>query len=390
MSRSALICVSLLLWGNGPTAVAAEFPKFEHKTIDAQVGEICYAVTVADVDGDSRTDIIAVTEREVLWYRNPDWKRHVVISDQTVRDNVCIAAHDIDRDGSIDFALGAGWTGTGTLQWLSRGESLDQPWNVHLIGSERWTHRMRFADVLGRGEPQLVVSPLNKTVGEGVRLLAFQIPERPRTDRWPSDVISDNLNRMHNHWHFDIDDDGDLDTVTASVEGVHWIRRDQDQWNQFRIGTGIDGAATGAGEVKSGTLAKGHPFLVTVEPMHGTTVAVYVASNDRTQPWKRIVIEEELRRGHAVWTGDVDQDGSDEILIGHSDPGPGQIKGPGLMIFDCVDQDAQQWTRHIIDNGGIACEDAVLADLDGDGWLDIVAGGRATHNLKLYRNLGTR
>jgi ubiquinone/menaquinone biosynthesis C-methylase UbiE len=40
--------------------------------------------------------------------------------------------------------------------------------------------------------------------------------------------------------------------------------------------------------------------------------------------------------------------------------------------------------RYTIDDGGMACEDALAADLDGDGNPEIVAGGRATHNVKIY------
>ena len=76
------------------TARAAEFPKFEAKTIDPEVGKVCYAVTLADVDGDGKQDIVAVTENRVLWYQAPDWKRRVIIEDQTERDNVCIAPCD--------------------------------------------------------------------------------------------------------------------------------------------------------------------------------------------------------------------------------------------------------------------------------------------------------
>lgn len=36
----------------------------------------------------------------------------------------------------------------------------------------------------------------------------------------------------------------------------------------------------------------------------------------------------------------------------------------------------------------MACEDLKLADLDGDGRLDIVASGRATKNLVIYWNRG--
>src|SRR5262245_20049461 len=84
------------------------FPKFREQTIDAHIGEICYAVTLADVDGDSKQDIVAVSENRVVWYQNPTWKPRVIIEDQTKRDNVCIAPLDIDGDGKNDFALGAG------------------------------------------------------------------------------------------------------------------------------------------------------------------------------------------------------------------------------------------------------------------------------------------
>ncbi len=60
----------------------------------------------------------------------------------TDKDNVCIQPHDIDGDGKVDFALGAGWQPAntksgGTLQWLRRnGEGNgDAPWQVVPIGS---------------------------------------------------------------------------------------------------------------------------------------------------------------------------------------------------------------------------------------------------------------
>jgi hypothetical protein len=34
----------------------------------------------------------------------------------------------------------------------------------------------------------------------------------------------------------------------------------------------------------------------------------------------------------------------------------------------------------------MACEDLKIADLDGDGQPDIIASGRATHNLVIYWN----
>ncbi len=57
------------------------FPSFEAKVIDPNIGKVCYAVTLADVDGDKKQDIVAVSENRVLWYQNPTWKPHVIIED---------------------------------------------------------------------------------------------------------------------------------------------------------------------------------------------------------------------------------------------------------------------------------------------------------------------
>ncbi len=367
------------------TRGADKFPTFQPHTIDANVGKVCYAVTAADVDGDSALDIVAVTESRVLWYENPTWVPRVIIDDQTPQDNVCIAPLDIDQDGNVDFALGAGWTKTGTLHWLSRGKSLDEKWQVHSIGREPWLHRMRWADVLGKGRPQLVISPLNATVGDGVRLTAFQIPADPRTDRWQSTILNSDFNRMHNHWHNDFDGDGVVDTITASREGVHLIRRNSEGWFKTKLGAGAQAAKpnlSGAGEIKTGRLKDGMIILATVEPMHGDQLVVYTSPESRASLWKRHVIDKGFKRGHALWLADVDRDGSDEIVFGHSDT----PDVPGLNIYDVQNQAGTEWTKHVIDAGGIATEDLIVADFTGDGHLDVVAGGRASHNVKLYVN----
>lgn len=374
-----VFCILLLTGG----IARAESP-FSETVLDPEIGKVCYAVTMADVNGDGRPDAVAVSENRVLWFESPNWTPHIIIANQAMPDHVCIAPHDIDGDGQIDFALGAGWSGknTGTIQWLGRADSLDKPWHVYAISAEPTLHRMRWGDVLGTGRDQLTISPLNATQGGGVRLMAFEIPQNPKTDRWHASLLNHDLNRMHNHWHYPFE--GQVATLTASREGVHSVRRHGSKFEAVQLGVGAQADEPnlcGAGEVKIGHLKNGRPFIATVEPMHGTMLAVYVPEEGQTL-WKRHVVDEGFKRGHALWLADMNGDGSDDIVFGHSDT----PQVPGVNVYLSSGDDATSWTKQVVDAGGMATEDLVVGDLNGDGRPDILAGGRATHNVKVYWN----
>lgn len=387
MHRQILTVVLACSMLQAVSATGQELPvTFRMQELDPQAGKVVYAVTTADVDGDGDSDAVALTDTRVIWYEQPGWVRHVILQDQTPPDNVCFAAHDIDGDGKVDFALGAGWTKTGTLHWIRRPATGDGLWTVHAIGEETSVHRMRWADVLGTGRPQLVVSPLNASSGNGVRLLAFEIPGNPSVERWPATVLNAELNRMHNHLHLDYDGTGAVDTITASREGLTLIRRAGEDWQSRRLSAGrtgnTDANQNGAGEVRAGRLKNGRRWLAAVEPMHGDQLAVYPEPADAENEWPRVMIHEGFRRGHALWAADLNADGTDELIFGHSDT-PGSY---GVEVWWNTDGSGHEWRQQVLDAGGMATEDLTVADLTGDGRPDILAGGRSTRNVRLYVN----
>jgi hypothetical protein len=363
-----------------------------------------YAVLLVDLNGDGKKDIVVADTTRVVWYENPTWKRRTIIEGQTTPDNVCIAAYDIDGDGLLDLALGAGWKGAnpkaeGTIQWLKRGKSLDEPWTIYPIGSEPTVHRMRFADVDGSGTPQLLVAPLmgrastakNNWMDGPVRLLAYKIPKDPTRDRWLPEVIDESLHVVHNFWPCELDAGKGLDILTASYEGVSRLHRESSgRWIRHLVSEGDQSNASGsrgASEVKQGKLRNGRVFIATIEPWHGNQVIVYTPASDPNRPWDRHVVDDQLRWGHAVWCADLDGDGNDELIIGVRDDlstKPGQRRG--VRVYKALDESGTKWGRRILDDGGISVEDMAAADLTNGGRVDIVAVGRQTHNVRIYWN----
>ena len=92
--------------------------------------------------------------------------------------------------------------------------------------------------------------------------------------------------------------------------------------------------------------------------------------------------------GHAIACGDLLGAGYDQIVIGWR--GKNDDGKVGIKLFVPLDPEAKTWQQTVLDDSTMACEDLCLADLNGDGKLDIVASGRATKNVKVYFNQGAR
>jgi hypothetical protein len=364
-----------------------------------------YAVRLLDMNGDDRLDICIVDAERILWLENPSFSEHILIEKQTKKDNVCIAPYDIDGDGRLDFAVGADWRpadteNSGTIQWIRRGLKPGEKWTVIPIGQEPTVHRMNFADIDGDGRQELIVAPLSGrgTKGphfaeRGVRLLSFAVPRDPVAGPWIPTVINDELHVTHNFQVTDVTGDTKPDILIVSFEGVHLLERHGDgTWRRTRIGTGNQETSPnrGASEIKHGRLAGGRDYLATIEPWHGHQVVVYTRPEaPRPQSgewlWQRHVLDEDLKWGHAVWCADLDGDADEELVIGVRDNKDEKFRC-GLRIYDPADGAASRWNRQIVDPGSVAIEDLACGDLNGDGRTDIVAVGRATHNVKIYWN----
>jgi hypothetical protein len=126
--------------------------------------------------------------------------------------------------------------------------------------------------------------------------------------------------------------------------------------------------------------------VAAIEPFHGKSVVIYTPKNDADEAWNRLVIDDSLNDGHAVACGDLAGIGRDQVVVGwRAMRGNSPV---GIKLFT-PNEAGDQWEVSIVDHNTMACEDLKLADLNGDGRLDIIAAGRKTKNVKVYWNEGS-
>ncbi len=373
-----------------------------------------YQVAVADVNGDGRPDILALSSESsiVEWYENPDWKRHPVTT--STKKNISLAPLAWRGSAFRGLALAADFhldesTRGGSVWWAAPGRTSSAQWDLHQIAQVPTSHRLRWADLDGDGQPELVDVPILGLGAKapdftgGAQITWFKVPDEILRGRglqdsgapWKPRLVDQSLSVVHGILVLDWDGDGRDELLTASFEGVHLFHSagppENLRWTKVHLAEGeqnwkLAGVAPaaqhrGSSEIGVGNVAS-RRFLATIEPWHGDQVAIYFSApcNSPRQLWDRQVIDSSLRDGHALACADLDGDGNDEIVAGYRGP------GTSLYVYHAVDANGRTWERQMLDSG-MAASGVVIVDINGDGRPDVVAIGASTGNVRWYEQL---
>jgi hypothetical protein len=344
-----------------------------------------YQVVVSDLNHDGKPDLIALASglNELIWFENPGWQRHVIVSG--ISRPINCAAWDIDGDGIPEIALAHGFSNEparsiGIVSILKHQSDLSKQWQITEIDRLSTSHRLRWVDI-GNGKKILVNAPLAgaSAVPPDYKSAVPLVFYRPGV--WKRELISDELQGvLHGllpvHWSSKDRED----ILTASFLGIDLFTMEKaNRWRRTRLANGNADPLPkgGSSEIAVGNLKK-ERFFCSIEPWHGNQVVVYRLQG---KIWHREIIDTSLNDGHALLTADLNQDGSDEIIAGY--------RGQGRSVYIYSAQDGgSHWIKQKLDDGGISAAGCAVADLNGDGKLDVVCIGSATGNLKWYENLG--
>ncbi len=374
------MCLLILFLLCGVVLASDESAHFREHTIAADLRG-GYQVVAVDLNKDGRKDLIALGSqmRELVWFENPGWERHVITTGLSRMIN--LAAWDWDGDGIPEIVLASDFSmepakSIGTVWVLKHKGDPRAPWSITEIDRLPTSHRLRCANLDGQGRV-VINAPL-----AGAKASSPDYKEKVpivfyRPAAWKREMISDELEGVaHGIAVVDWDGDGSDELLTASFQGIHLFRPDTDgRWSRTLLAEGSPEPwpRSGSSDIAAGQLGRNR-FLCAIEPWHGNQVAVYTRHGNN---WQRTVIDDSLAHGHALLTADLNGDGRDEIIAGYRE---GE---PRLYIYSASDESGRQWTRSLLD-GAIPAAACDVADLNGDGHLDIVCIGGSY--LKWYEN----
>jgi hypothetical protein len=179
---------------------------------------------------------------------------------------------------------------------------------------------------------------------------------------WPMHVIVQ-MKGGESFLAADVDRDGDLDILPSfySKTPVFWLEKRGSQFVKHPVGEAHDRHGIGFGDVDG----DGRGDIVT---SHGW----YRAPEDpRTGQWEWFPEYDVGGEGCIpMIVTDVNGDGRSDIIVGRG-------HDYGLAWFEQkVAPAGRTWTRHVIDDTASQFHTMVMADVDGDGALDLVTGKR--------------
>lgn len=370
--------LTILLLAAVPVFGAAPALKFEEHLIASGL-KGGYQVVPADVNHDGKIDLIAVASgmTDLVWYENPAWERHVIASNLPRMINV--AAWDVDGDGIPEIAIAYEFSNNaknslGIVAILHHGGDPRKPWTLREIDRIPTSHRLRFVDIDGSGKKVLVNAPLTGAASQPPDYRQHVPLVYYRPGEWKREAIGEeNEGVVHGITVTNLTGGSRDELLTASFLGIHLYGLTGGKWKRTQIAGGDPAPwpKSGSSDTAVGHIGKTR-FIAAIEPWHGNQVVVYRKSG---LVWKREVIDDSLVDGHTIVTGEFEGRGSSQIIAGFR----GEPHRVYLYSFD-----GKRWNRRTLDDGGMGAAACAVADLNGDGRLDVACIGSATQNLKWY------
>jgi hypothetical protein len=384
-----------------PAAQASRPPDiaFKVQMVDPGFSE---SAAAADFNRDGRLDILSAE----YWYEAPTWTKHKIRDipfNGSYIDNFSDLPVDVDGDGYPDI-IQIAYFGH-RIVWLRNPGKTKGPWTETEIDAVGPTEFAFLVDLDNDGK---ALEILPQFTGAAAAPLTWYALEK---GRWVKHIVS---KRSHGHGigAGDLNGDKRNDIITpqgwleapADVRAAgEWVFHPTDWMTPLPPGTPGVAAPTPPGVVSQQRPPE-YAFMYVIDVNKDgrndvvTTMAhsygVLWFEHGSGGEWPRHIIDATWANAHSSAMADLNGDGQLDLIaakryFGRNGVDPSEREPMGIYWYEFRPdpRGAVEWVRHIVDYGGRAGGglQMVVQDIDGDGDLDVVTGGKT--GLFLSENL---
>lgn len=357
---------------------------FDRRQVISNALFVAMSVFTADLDGDGDLDILSASrdDNKIAWYEQTSpgvFGAQQVISTMSFNAFVVYAA-DLDGDGDIDVLSASGLDDK--IAWYENLDGLGTFSEQLIISASADAARdVIAADIDNDGDMDVV------SASAGDHKIAWYRNENG-SGSFSGEIVLTRSALFARSVHVaDVDVDGDLDVLAASSNDstLAWYPN-LDGLGNFGEAFIIDDQAAGASSIVAANLDNDEDMDVISTASFNNTVTAYESFAGRGRVRFRFMSEiaagpSETNWPHSVHAADVDGDGDLDLMTA-------SFLDNKISWYENVRGVFGE--QQVVTQAADGARDVQTADLDGDGDLDIISASGVDNAIKWYENFNGR
>ena len=337
-----------------------------------------YSVYSADLDGDGDMDVLSASSSDdkIAWYENTDGNgtfgtQQVITTSASVANSVYSA--DLDGDGDMDV-LSASY-GDDKIAWYENTDGNGTFGTQHVITTNAaWARSVYSADLDGDGDMDVLSASSSND-----KIAWYENTDGNGTFG-AQQVITTSADGAYSVYSADLDDDGDMDVLSASSEGnkIAWYEN-TDGNATFGTQQVITTSADGARSVYSADLDSDGDMDVLSASRFDDKIAWYENTDGNATFEAQKVITPCASDAKSVYSADLDNDGDMDVLSASS-------SDDKIAWYENTDSNATFGKQQVITTNAAYAESVYSVDLDGDGDKDGLSVSGDVDKIAWYEN----
>lgn len=333
-------------------------------------------IFVADINNDGNKDIIsaALDEGTIAWWENIPgdsitWQKYIV--DSNFPDAIYCYADDIDGDSMIDI-MGAAYNSDEIAWWHNEGGN-PILWTKQTIDSDFIdAHEIMAYDVDQDYDMDIL------GVSAGLNTIAWYENDGKYPVQWTKHIIDNNFAGARSVDAGDLDGDGDVDLAGAALlsNEVTWWRNDGGspiEWTEFTINSNF--IYSHKVHIADIDLDDDLDILGTA---YSSGISWWRNDGGDTIVWEKQFVTSSYSAVIA-YAVDINQDNDYDIISSYQGSGR-------AILWNNEGNNTLDWAFQFVDNSLAGAWPLYYGDLDNDGDIDIVCGGRDENEIRWYEN----